>query len=1267
MAGAAVATAGYEVVGFVCGGPRPDVCCGETFDNVVGLFSYVACRVECAAAINGGSTFCCAECTVIYKDSEAAPPAPTPAVRPAPQIIALDGQFSFTNSAYGVVLPIVFGSDKLPGNVFWSSGFKSNTFVQGATTYVYTTVSFAVGICEGEIQDVLRMWLGDKLIVDNTAVVDANGIMQPNADGLVIGATIDVTDPDSPLRSMGDGDRLTKIKIYNGSETQLPDPLMVSVEGYDNTPAYRGVAYVLFENFICGDSSIPALSVEVISNANPIAPRLYGSLGETANPFDVPDPFPGLCTYDPGYNVYYMSAMLNSNNNFMGIAAFDGNKLDYLGGNELRTSLGFITTNPTQGQYNLLPRSGRFLLRWNASGGSKCAIYDPFVGRILSELPSHTITHGFTTGNGANGYATVVKGACSFSYPGPNGLMVDVYCGLGGTGYDIGFSLIDGDGQIKRVGSIADPGLKGQWATMVVMQIGEATAAEHPTFFDGGSTLGTHIWIISTASNEASGAYVHRISLTDGGITAPTVSGLLTTLSVNEFDGLGKGHEFEWAMVDPVDNGIVMYVDGATRDWLAKFDPFTGEFVWKTPTHFPDGIYLQEAPTANLTTQQWAFVDFDSASMYKVDLSTGTETLIGTLSADLLPAVVTSGRNQFYNGADNSITYLSGNGNRDMVRVYLDRTSYASVPVSDIVRTLLRRVGVPPEKINVSDFTALTARGYTISEIKSLNTIFNELRQVYTFDVVESNGRIVFKTRGEAPIRTISHNALGADQDASWLMQRSENTFSPTRKLNLTYRDLDREYKQNVQSVFLPKYTGSKFDDDVAIDVTVPIVLIADEAKRLAEILLYAKVVSETTYEGRLPSWHIDLDPGDVINFEMPDEETVTVRLRDVQIGNDRSLEISAVSEDPDIYNDQTALFGVTGRYGKGQITAPSPRIDPVILSMPWRQTTGEITYDSYNMFVTFLNRRTTVLPVTDGIVARVNGTDNYLIPTPLNYPTWGIVVDALKPISYYYATDYESTLRVKLMSDTGAALTSAASKDALLASNLCNQAYVGGEIIQFETVVDEGDGVYLLTGIHRAKRGTDSAVFSHTVGENFILLSDALGVLDEGAISRISVPLGESPRKAVQIFMNTGNQNQPNPVSIFYGLNTRPWSVSGYYAEHDAGDVKIYWHRRSRFDGEWVDDGDFEIVPLNAEEERYEVYLYTDPTTFKESDPLTYLRRVEVTSEGYTYAAADHVTDGYDGDADYLFVLIRQLGAYNAPDIGTQSIFYLDPRSQVS
>ena len=56
------------------------------------------------------------------------------------------------------------------------------------------------------------------------------------------------------------------MRSYTGSESQTPDPLIVAKEGADNAPAYRGLAYVVFERLPLADfgNRIPQLSFEVM-------------------------------------------------------------------------------------------------------------------------------------------------------------------------------------------------------------------------------------------------------------------------------------------------------------------------------------------------------------------------------------------------------------------------------------------------------------------------------------------------------------------------------------------------------------------------------------------------------------------------------------------------------------------------------------------------------------------------------------------------------------------------------------------------------------------------------------------------------------------------------------------------------------------------------------------------------------------------------------------------------------------------------------------
>ncbi|MEM7211891.1 MAG: glycoside hydrolase/phage tail family protein [Pseudomonadota bacterium] len=143
------------------------------------------------------------------------------------------------SSTEGTAIPQVFGRMRVAGQIIWSTRYREiattrreqgskNNPGRTITDYSYT-ISVAVGLCQGPIQRIGRVW----------------------ADGQL-------------LRLSGINHR-----IYNGTETQLPDPKIEAVEGYGRVPAYRGLAYVVFEDFPVEDygNHIPQFNFEVFRSA----------------------------------------------------------------------------------------------------------------------------------------------------------------------------------------------------------------------------------------------------------------------------------------------------------------------------------------------------------------------------------------------------------------------------------------------------------------------------------------------------------------------------------------------------------------------------------------------------------------------------------------------------------------------------------------------------------------------------------------------------------------------------------------------------------------------------------------------------------------------------------------------------------------------------------------------------------------------------------------------------------------------------------------
>lgn len=154
----------------------------------------------------------------------------------------------------GAPLPTVFGTVRLSGNVIWSSGLEeiaSETEAGGgsggggatSTTYRYRTDA-AIALCAGEITGVRRIWADTKLIYDASETASLETLLASSQ-------------------------KFDNIRVYTGSSTQQPDPLIQAIEGASSTPAFREIAYVVFENLELADfgNRLPNFSFEITRGA----------------------------------------------------------------------------------------------------------------------------------------------------------------------------------------------------------------------------------------------------------------------------------------------------------------------------------------------------------------------------------------------------------------------------------------------------------------------------------------------------------------------------------------------------------------------------------------------------------------------------------------------------------------------------------------------------------------------------------------------------------------------------------------------------------------------------------------------------------------------------------------------------------------------------------------------------------------------------------------------------------------------------------------
>lgn len=143
-------------------------------------------------------------------------------------------------SSEGAAIPRVYGRARIGGQLIWATRFEEDVAVSvtrsksGAkggrsqktyqTTYSYYA-NLAIGLCEGPVSFVRRIW--------------------------VDGRELDLA--------------TVSMRLHRGEQGQAADPLIVAKEAGE-APAYRGLAYVVFERFPLADygNRVPQFAFEVV-------------------------------------------------------------------------------------------------------------------------------------------------------------------------------------------------------------------------------------------------------------------------------------------------------------------------------------------------------------------------------------------------------------------------------------------------------------------------------------------------------------------------------------------------------------------------------------------------------------------------------------------------------------------------------------------------------------------------------------------------------------------------------------------------------------------------------------------------------------------------------------------------------------------------------------------------------------------------------------------------------------------------------------------
>lgn len=979
------------------------------------------------------------------------------------------------SSSYGAPIPILYGTMRVAGQLIWSTDLKEVSKEESAkggpevTTYSYY-VSCAIGICEGPIAGIRRIWADSKLVYD-ASDPDLGVVTLPMFGGAQISFNA-VTD---------------RMRVYLGDETQLPDPTMEAHLGAGRVPAHRGMAYVVFANLPLESfgNRIPNFTFEVVSE------------GAAA---------PVFATWNLGYR-------------------------------ELR--------GWADGQ----------MLVGCALGTPPLALIDPATG-LVTEIGAGYQPRSIS--DAVDGFCWAKTYHATYSW--------------GLTRYSLAarqilVSFDDGYGH-------GNPTLAGGWlwtysgSAIVLRDSGTGELIKNAD----GSLAWVYGWRLTTGFNESGQGVV----LPDGSVVAFATGAIGRVYVKDSLPALEQ-----WTWLPGVNYQDCTYVPETNEVWLIRNDNIN--------------LVIADLDTQTYTEQaqigaEGAYSYVSGIGLIKVQQNGTALYLIDAANRAIRNTYTMPNKGEYYNAAvvGGRLYLATTDSARNLTRASFGIITPGTVSLASVLSDLHARSGLASAQLDTTAVTD-TVAGYAVTTRMPIRSAIEPLRSAYFLDAVESDGNVRYQKRGAAPVASIPYDDLAAHEGGAALPAPLASTRTQEIDLPATvdvgYLNPATNYEQGNQRA--RRVTTSSRE---AVSVSLPIVLNDDQARQIAEAMLYTAWAGRTSLRFAVGQQYAQLDPGDVVSVDTPDA-SLRLLITSTSYARPGVLSVTAVQEDATVYQ-QTATGAAA--------PATTDRI-PVITGTRLALLDIPILRDGDDDAGFYVAASGFNADWPGARLYKSSDSTNYSAVTDL---AASIIGSATSVLASGVTTTWDTANSVTVAILTG---TLAGDTD-LAVLNGANAALLGDEIIQFQSATQNADGTWTLSRLLRGRRGTEWAAGSHRSGERFVLLSGNLRrVAGEYQLSRQykGVTYGKSLSSAsAQDF-------------TLQSIGLKPFAPVHLRGSRDASsNLTITWVRRTRVQGDWRDYTD---VPVGEASERYEIEILSG-TTVK--------RVLTATSPSVVYLAADQQTD---------------------------------------
>ncbi len=1079
---------------------------------------------------------------------------------------------SVTSSAYGEAITLGFGTVRISGNIIWgetireekvveksSAGGKGGGGQKTETTTFFYFVNLAISFGEGPADKILRQ-LGDGKSYYDVRIGEDQVFM----DDLVF-------------------------RFYQGDEDQLPDPLILEDKGEDETPAYKGIVYIVLEDFPLEDfgNRIPNITAEINfeqGQDDTVTTTVGDDLADTA----IPNPWELFIDWTRG-KLYGGDTNVGADEFYL---EYDLATLSYVKSHDVR---GLFTSAPIDQEgkefFGIDQRTG-YLVGVLPGGplDDRNYVWDPASDSLITEKNS-------------------VDGEELLHSDSPYAIFTLVS--------DVGeFTAILGT-QVSLVRANSFPSLE-----FVRDFLGPAPGVKHTSGPHNNKLIWNAHWVGPGANGEAWGFWasehelrVMRYQLDPSGNVTETIAGKINKTEISPTSGFAYLSDRIFPNYDEVTGALyfTIIMDGGVNDnFVVKWTEESG-LIWVSGVKWVEEGFAYARVYTRLAGDRWVYgpaVDF----VQTVDLKTGAVAEDSSIDPGGLGANFWDDRSECFYHLDGGMPDF-----QSLTTHCYSGQAPQSTDLASIIERIAVRSGLDPVlDIDASAGLPIVVDGFSVSSAIDGAGALEDLLEMHSISVVEYDGIVNFNIRGGAITATLTEDEM--------VLSKRRRGYQPYREdieeeidlpekfiIGFQNRALDYQGDTRVtQRVLTPDPT---IFSEQTFELSSPVVMLVDTAKKISEIKLYEAWIEQFSYKATMPFSFLGSAPGDPITINFNSGLSIRARIDRADIGADFTIKARFKSESAGQFvSDAESQSGQSISQGVKQIGKTKLFMfgGPLLRDVDSTNRTATRTYFAggpLGLVTADWTGMRLMQSVDNGASYEQFGVS--LVPIP-----WGVSRNAITFPEDFSVYDLVNFLDINMASGADQ-LETVTDLDLANGKNAAILFKPGGthEYFQFRDVTPQGGTVYRLSTLVRGIRGTETMGFGgHAAGNTFALLQFSAmqgSIQDLAAINvgRLYKPVtlgGLEENTAAQTFIDPGRDLMP------------------YAPEHPAAaingvDIDWTWVRRTRVGGAMIDLVD---VPLSEDSESYELDIFASEAA------TSALRTLASSTEAVTYTDAQITTD---------------------------------------